>query len=167
MYVPDEVKTRVFSQRPTYPLVSPKPRYERISFHPVPLLFGSDRFPSVVLMNILSPSFEMSIAPDGYPEISEANSESKVFSAPVLDHLPRAESSYKIWFISWPFGGKPPADFRIIVIGGNPCSYDAELSPAGVVGNIATLRPLTPNGLGCFLGESERFMLNSYKMCRH
>ncbi|WP_157941654.1 hypothetical protein [Escherichia sp. MOD1-EC6096] len=149
------------------PVPSPKPRYERASFHPVPLLFGSDKFPSVVLMNILSPSSEMSIAPDGYPEISEANSESKVFSAPVLDHLPRAESSYKIWFISWPFGGKPPADFRIIVIGGNPCSYDAELSPAGVVGNIAPLCPLTPNGLGCFLGESERFMLNSYKMCHH
>lgn len=74
--------------RPEYPLASINPRYERISFHPVPLLFGSDRFPSVVLMNILSPSSDMSIAPDGYPEISEANSESKVFSAPVLDHLP-------------------------------------------------------------------------------
>ncbi|WP_213044688.1 hypothetical protein, partial [Escherichia coli] len=51
----------------------PKPRYEKASFHPEPLLLGSDRFPSVVLMNIFSPSSEMSIAPDGYPEISEAN----------------------------------------------------------------------------------------------
>ncbi|KIO38460.1 hypothetical protein SU67_24610, partial [Escherichia coli O139:H28 str. E24377A] len=27
VYVPDEVKTRVFSQRPTYPLASLRPRY--------------------------------------------------------------------------------------------------------------------------------------------
>ncbi|EIL45347.1 hypothetical protein ECKD1_20698 [Escherichia coli KD1] len=27
VYVPDDVKTRVFTKRPTYPLVSPKPRF--------------------------------------------------------------------------------------------------------------------------------------------
>lgn len=126
--------------------------------HPVEDELGLLVLASTVLIKIFVPASFSKTAPFGYPPIAVENVASKVFSAPALDQRASDDSSYRIWFISWPLGGNPPAAFKIIVTGGKPASYDAVLSPAGVVASKSSRCPFTPNGTACFLGESVLFI---------